>query len=371
MKFLILFLITFFSFVVLYFTNIDFVLFRALVSLLLLLAVGISLAKEPVFRQDKYSIILFLFALINLLFLSPKVVSLNILLFFGMVPFLKPASYFIVKTEKFKFHFLVSFFCLLGFTFMLFLRDASFSNIHSRFGGFSGSGTTFSTYLLSMFAIYLFLERRAKIKLAVVLVTGFLIYVSQTRISFLLLILVLTIHYGKFSKIRKIKFLFIAILIFCISLYPVIILADSYIDLDITDRYEETDYSTYTRLNYYQNQVNALSNQNVFSLFFGNGIDAAKEVGSSVLGREVDQHNDFFTLLFDYGIIFFILFLTMLFRLVHSPLVLCVCSIYLFSFYHNMVFDIFLIFLIFLSNRIESEESKFNLYGLPSLEYNN
>jgi hypothetical protein len=109
------------------------------------------------------------------------------------------------------------------------------------------------------------------------------------------------------------------------------------------------DYSTISRLSFFSNQVEAISNLTVREFILGSGINSSKQLGSTFNLEEVDQHNDFFTIFYDSGIVVLLLLLRKIKKLSNSAMTLSLVCVYLFSFYHNMGYDVFLISLIFLS----------------------
>jgi hypothetical protein len=183
------------------------------------------------------------------------------------------------------------------------------------------------------------------------LLVFWLIYVSQTRSVLIILIVsfaVFTCRNFINNHLKKTSLLLI------ITLLLTLPIASAFSNgFNFLSRYEsnQRDDSTYTRLFYYNNQVNAMSESSLLRILYGYGIDDNGKVGVVKSGSaSISQHNDFFVLLYDYGIIFSILFLCFLLYKVNSAFSLVILLIYLTSFYHNMIYDYWLITLFYLSS---------------------
>ena len=229
--------------------------------------------------------------------------------------------------------------------FHLYHNDASV-----RFSGFSISATSFSVYIVAFFIMFIFTNKPKYVYLHFLLVF-WLIYVSQTRSVLIILIVsfaVFTCRNFINNHLKKTSLLLI------ITLLLTLPIASAFSNgFNFLSRYEsnQRDDSTYTRLFYYNNQVNAMSESSLLRILYGYGIDDNGKVGVVKSGSaSISQHNDFFVLLYDYGIIFSILFLCFLLYKVNSAFSLVILLIYLTSFYHNMIYDYWLITLFYLSS---------------------
>ena len=183
------------------------------------------------------------------------------------------------------------------------------------------------------------------------LLTFSLIYLSQTRSVLLILIVSFAIFLFRNYINKRLRKTSILLIISLLLILPIAsIFSESF---KFLNRYEssEIDYSTYSRLFYYNNQIDALSNTSLSDFLFGNGVDENSKVGTSYnTFVNISQHNDFFVLLYDYGAIFSLVFLYILVRKVNSSYSLALLLIYLTSFYHNMIYDYWLITLFYLSS---------------------
>lgn len=279
---------------------------------------------------------LFVFITVTLSVTSAPSTSFFALSFFLLFPLCEFICEYFTRNRFIFFNasFFIYWLTILYTCFLYFFYPNWFLDI--RFSGFSPTPTTFTTYLLLVFVIYFFTET-SRIKLLIsVLPTLYFVLISQTRISMILLAMILAIRFFHIFVSSNLKLCFSVVLILAMSLYPISTMIGE--NVNFTNRYEnKTDYSRLTRLALFNNQLDALANENIFQLTFGNGIRSANKVGFGYLEDDIDQHNDFFTLVYEYGILFFLIFIFLLCRLCNSPFALAVLAIYFFSFYHNML----------------------------------
>lgn len=285
--------------------------------------------------------------------------SLFALVFFLLFPLSENiAGYFTREKASFYRGFFILYWLTIFYTFLLYFYFPVWFQ-GTRFSGFSPTPTTFTTYLLLIFVIYFFIEK-SKFRLIVSFFpTFFFVFISQTRISILLLIIVLFFRFFHDIVSNNLSKFFIIMVLFSISLYPITASFDEY--FDFSSRYDnEIDYSKLTRLALFNNQIEALSNESLIQFLFGNGIKSGNKVGFDYLDYNIDQHNDFFILIYEYGFIFFLVFVFFLYKICNSSLTLAVMSIYLFSFYHNMIYSVYSIFILFLSFCYSRKNSRFH-----------
>lgn len=247
-----------------------------------------------------------------------------------------------IKFESFHYKIRKSFNVIYYFHLFISLLYLAVSNPLPRFYAYSSSSTTYAVYLCVIY--FLFISESKKTKPLHFLLNLILLYLSGTR-SILLLFVVLNLaaHFiiPRFKSLsyRKISVLQLPLIIF---IFPVLSLFSQY-DVKIGSR-DLFDKSTSTRLLLIGNQVEEVKNYDLKTFFFGNGIDSNLEVGS--IERDHGQHNDFFLLLHDYGIIFCLLFLWFIVSKVNDDRTYCISTVYFIGFFHNMIYDIFILSLI-------------------------
>ena len=339
------------SFLILYVTGSSFPIFRSFLLLNFILIVFFVAFKTKKIIISNFTLFVLMFFI--LASIINRSFDLYISVFFCFILIIQPLT-FNLDSNKLNKIINNSLIFLIGLSLLIYLSDGY--SLNQRFSGFSGSGTTYSTYLLAIFTFIVFLEDKLSKKIFYSIPVIFFIIISQTRTSFLLFLGVIVLYYFRFYVGKRLSFFFFISLIAAILYYPIINLASIFVNLDITGRYDDVDYSTMTRLTYFTNQVNALINMDLLEILFGKGINESLKIGSKNSYSLIDQHNDFFTLIYDYGIIFLIVFLTFLKKQCTSVISLAIVIIYLFSFYHNMVYDILLIFLIYLARNSQSQD---------------
>jgi hypothetical protein len=219
-----------------------------------------------------------------------------------------------------------------------------------RFIGYTASSTTYTVYLVSFFTSFIF-SNNPKYSFIHFLVVFYFIFLSSTRSTIIILTAVYLIYFFRDFILKKLKFFSVVILGTMLLVMPITSLFSD--NLDLMNRYEgDKDYSTFTRIIYFTNQLKALEGLSIKDYLVGKGVEENKKVGYNISEFNfIEQHNDFFVLIFDYGIIIFIIYLFMLFKQVNSPFSLALLMIYLTSFYHNMLYDFWVITLFFISSK--------------------
>lgn len=219
-----------------------------------------------------------------------------------------------------------------------------------RFTGYTASSTTYTVYLVSFFTSFIF-SNNPKYSFIHFLLVFYFIFLSSTRSTIIILTAVYLIYLFRGFILNKLNFFSVVILGTMLLVMPITSLFSD--DLDIMNRYEgNKDYSTFTRLIYFTNQLKALESLSIKDYLVGKGVEENKKVGYNISEFNfIEQHNDFFVLIYDYGIIIFVIYLFMLFKQVNSPFSLALLMIYLTSFYHNMLYDYWVITLFFISSK--------------------
>ena len=301
-------------------------------------------------------LVLVFLVLIRSIYSEVDLFRFSFVLCFFLLPILiqmlyAPLSYRSSIKKLFKYLYLLQLY--LSFFYLLFF------DFNERFEGYTNSSTTYSTYLLTFLTGYLFTKNNInKYTYIHFIPTFFLIFLSQTRTSLLILIIIFIIYYFRnfvFKHLRLTSFISITGLLLLLPLSS--LFSDGF---KIMNRYEENedDQSTMSRLYYFNNQINSLSKFSYEDYFFGKGVDSNKTVYTSTRDyNQIDQHNDFYLILYDYGIIITFLFMYCLIIKINSTFSFVFAIIYFTSFYHNMIYDFWLISFLFISS-LYSHESK-------------
>jgi len=217
-----------------------------------------------------------------------------------------------------------------------------------RFSGLLLSPTVFGIYSLIYFVTFLrFSDKNevfGKIFLYAILIV--LLFAAKSRLN-IFIALLLPFYFSLIGKeifFKHKRKLFIFILFSSIFMYPVYELTK---DTMIETRRNASD-SDNTRLGYTVILVKEIQEASFIKKMFGNKANSSlKLIGNN----SIKPHNDFLRIIYDYGIIFFILYLFVIYYYFKRDYFLSfIIVIYLASFYHNMIFDLFMItYLIFMS----------------------
>lgn len=243
-------------------------------------------------------------------------------------------------------------------SFLLLFDSSRFINL-GRYNGFSGSSTTFSVYLTALISIYLHFSNNNLRKICFYSLGLFFIYLSQTRLNLafyiLMPIFVMVIRQKWFGT----KFLYFLVVLGTISVYPTYLLAKGTIlGETLVVRYENgEDASSALRLALTSSSISYFNDGSLKEKLIGQGFGESRTRIKKEFGSDWKPHNDFLRLLIDFGVVGLCLFLLILYQIFHrNELNSILISLYLLSFYHNMIYDLFLISL-----------ALFFLRNLPSL----
>lgn len=271
---------------------------------------------------------------------------LFILTFYLSIEYYKP-KYLANATRKYSIFF-------VGISVVLLFFESRYGNYH-RFNGPVLTGTVFSTYLIGFLLLLRQTTESRKAFIVAYIICFALVFLSGTRTSTIFLI-VLPFLDGAFSKYRGIG-AFISLIIVLNLIYPIYELLLSVGDFFLTtNRYGSgKDYSFMTRSNILNTLFDQVNSQNIIELMFGNGPKFTRELIIQEFGVDMMAHNDFITILLDYGLIGFLLIFIFLFQLfTKSRTTALMITLFLLSFSHNMFYDRFMMFLILLSFYLSS-----------------
>lgn len=255
---------------------------------------------------------------------------------------------------------IIFFYFIVSFILSNFSIGYLYTGTDLRFTGMFLSATTFGITSLYLFIYFLYNSKNRYMKLVLYIILIYLIYLSQSRLNLLVVVLlpiVFTAYYLNFFN-NDMKY-FILILLIVSLMYPLYQYVQSIYEVSSTRGNAEASDST--RFFY---SLKILSNIDFYniSFYFGHGTGSAIDI----IGHDnIKPHNDFLRIVYDYGIIFFIFFNTILYRFfimnIHMAMMVI---IYIFSFYHNMIFDSYSILLIvFLSKFTNLHNSNTNEKG--------
>ena len=319
------------------------------IPLILFLCILIYIANSDVrvVRWNSKAVIIFILMLIltlnfNVEFYqySSYITSLLFLMLFFVL--LRPNTSLI----QFKKHILIIIYLYFFISLLL-----SFSNDYYvfiadnfRFRGLGSSSNVSGIISLVFFVVYKNLGTSRILKILMYLLLIYLLFKEGGRINLMVGILMPCYYY--FMNYYKIftytKTLFFIIFSILLLVYPISS------TLNFTDIDKNTvDASINTRVFYSALLLEEIATSELRFLLFGHGSHSA----ISMIGdMKIKPHNDFLRMLYDYGVLFFILFNFYIYKLFsQSKEYSFLIVIYYASFYHNMVFDLWLVvFMLFI-----------------------
>ncbi len=225
-------------------------------------------------------------------------------------------------------------------------------NDFNRFSGFSSSPTTFGVYLI---ALFIFVEDFFRRKSSIVLIYGsifILLYLTKTRLNILFFTLLPFLYlFLKQIVIRRwVLIMFIVALIFTYPLYnylSITTLGEEMVEM----RYEDgRDASAQLRLALFDTMLLELMSMDLRSHFFGKGSEYSRTLIEKEYDMDIQPHNDFVRLYLDFGFFVSAIYLLLLSKYSLTKMKSFVLLLlYLMSFFHNMVFNFHIAFLLIFS----------------------
>jgi len=222
-----------------------------------------------------------------------------------------------------------------------------------RFSGFSDSATTFTVFITFITIVTIFQQSSKLLSIAIYCATVYLIILSETRLNLAFILLLPFLVF--FASKRRMRIIILVMAVLALNLtYPLYSYLMKTTDI-ISYRYEGSFDPSFVTRNHFQNIVlNSWSNASFPEKLFGQGTEYSRLLILQADGEDYLPHNDFLRLLNDHGIVGFAIFMMLIILLgVRNKTTFCLTLLYLLSFYHNMVFNFFLLFgiLTFLNQR--------------------
>ncbi|MES2680263.1 MAG: hypothetical protein V4635_10275 [Bacteroidota bacterium] len=326
---------------------------------LTLLFFVLNMGKKPVAVLKKNSINLALLGLI-LLIIGINTDDLRYskpLLFFIYVINFYLLSLTLVFRENYKVvRYVFLFFSLLSF---LFLFKPDRYMLDHRYFSFLLSPTVYSVYAEVVLILFLYQVKSTKKRIFIFLIAGFFIFITKTRLNlFFYISIPFLLYYFENFKASRGKILLVYI--FCLNmLYPIytyLVTFDFGKATLVSTRYENGHDSSFGLRNYLNSLTydEFLYKTDLSEKLFGKGTEQARKKIIEKIKFDLFTHNDFIRFAYDFGIICTILFLLFLYRITAGHYIsFIMLLLYLFSFYHNMIYDFFLISLVIYYSGVE------------------
>lgn len=335
---------------------------------LFLLLLNLGKKSVEILKQNAVNIGLLLLVIILVLFNTTDLKYSKPLVFFIFVLNI----YLLSLTLKLSINkkLLQKFFFLLLLLSFLFLpsEDRYFDH---RYFSFLLSPTVFSVYTEVFLILFLCFSENRQLKIALFLLAGFFIILTKTRLNLLFYVMIpIMVYYSE--KFYKSKFKIVLIYLVSLNLlYPIynyIIQSEFGKSSLVTTRYESGRDASFGLRNYLNSfvYIDYMKNSTLPEKILGRGSEMSRMILINKMGQDVLPHNDFIRFTLDFGLLATIVFIVFLYRIARKNYVsLILLLLYLFSFYHNMIYDFFLIALIvYFSNINVNEQSEENLIAV-------
>ncbi len=232
--------------------------------------------------------------------------------------------------------------------------------ISDRFAGFLKTSTVYSVFLEIFFLFFLFTFDGIGKRTKIYFLTGFLVYATKTRLNLVYYLLIPLVYFVKKYLNRYKLIFFIIFLLLLILLYP------------IYYAYEQIFTDTFSKIRDFEHGVDTsfklrfLLSSIIFKKFieysphdfmFGRGSEYARLVIQDTLRWDALPHNDFLRFFMDFGIFALVLYLILIYRLSRkNSLTFLLGLLYLFTFYHNMIYSFFVISTLIIANFLKLPE---------------
>lgn len=232
--------------------------------------------------------------------------------------------------------------------------------LSGRFSGFTVSASIYSTFITAIYIVFhincsLSIRRKAFIYFGFLL----LILFSETRLNLLLFLLLPLIIW--LSKQEKLKLL--ALLIFIVGLnlaYPLYNRIVERPNVITTFRYADgRDASFELRYELFAKVWQQYSSLTFSEKLLGKGPEASRILIKNSFGDDHMPHQDFMRLLYDFGLLGMSIFIFFIIQqAITNEVSYSLAYLYFVSFFHNMVFNLFVVLLLILFASISLNNSK-------------
>ena len=227
----------------------------------------------------------------------------------------------------------------------------------TRYAGLWLSPTVCGILSLIYYITFLNFSSKKDIIMRVLLyfVLMMLLVIAKSRINLFLGILIPGYFYFVSAKrllLHKRK-MFVLLIFTGIFFYPIY----EFTKINNFEARQNADDSDRTRLAYSALLLKEFQSSTITCKIFGNKANSSL----SLIGDDsIKPHNDFLRVVYDYGVLFLLLYIFILYYYYQSSTYMSfIIVIYIFSFYHNMIFDFFLlVYLIFMRFMLKSNYQK-------------
>jgi O-antigen ligase len=224
-----------------------------------------------------------------------------------------------------------------------------FYTLDGRYYGFVGTPTVFSGILAMLFSVVAIQIRNLKLYFFIWFLVFFLVYISGTRLVLIFLLIhpLLNLLILK-RKMFSIKKIFLSVFLVTLFLYPSYQVAVEYFPQFVKIRYEHgRDSSFGFRFYLYSLVKEDFISGKPKNIIFGNGAEYSRLFVLKKTGEDHFPHNDYMRILSDFGILGFLLFVIIFYKIsTKNKYTLNISIIYMLMFYSNMVYSLFFMILL-------------------------
>lgn len=260
---------------------------------------------------------------------------------------------------------------LIRYTFLLFALLSVLYLLKSdryldgdRYFSFLISPTVYSVYSEVILILYLYQVKDLRKRMVIFLIAGFFIFITKTRLNlFFYASIPFLLYYFENYRISRWKILLVYI--FCLNmLYPIytyLVTFDFGKTALVSTRYEDGRDSSFGLRNYLNNITyqEYIYETDLTEKLFGKGTEQARKMIIKKLKYDLFTHNDFIRFTYDFGLICALLFIVFLYRVsLKNYISFILLLLYFFAFYHNMIYDFFMISLLMYYAAIEKNSQK-------------
>lgn len=243
---------------------------------------------------------------------------------------------------------------------MLLLLHVNFNPTDGRFYGLAYSPTTFVLFLVVLLVLFHYVYRSSFIFFVLFGLSIVLTYFSGTRTGLLLLILLPINNYFYDKYLHSKKWIRLALFLFIMAIYPlaefITITNPELVEHRFAED-DEVDYSYATRIAFTAAIAEEWVEGNPAKKVFGFGTEFSRMKILYLYDEDIQLHNDFLRFGVDFGLPAMLIFISIIFSLSrNNKYSFFLALIYLFSFYHNMIYEVFLFNILLFLNRADTEK---------------
>lgn len=230
---------------------------------------------------------------------------------------------------------------------LLLALKVNFNPTDGRFYGLAYSPTTFVLYLVVLLALFHYVYK-SNLEFHILFCTSIVLtFFSGTRTGLLLLLLLPVNNYIYDRYLRSKTMVRVILFVFILTIYPLIeyisLSNPEWVEFRFSGDESEVDYSYASRMAYTAAVADEWVNGSQSSKLVGFGTEFSRMKIIDLFDEDIQLHNDFLRVIVDFGLPAALVFLSIIYSLSrNNKYSYFLALVYLFSFYHNMIYEVFL-----------------------------